>query len=87
MAVHGAFLLVGCSPSEPRACGSSQPLAYTLIGHTPNGGDLKEETRTEDISATPPGSGPEVIVDVEEGRPATIAIPGGCKAGALHSGA
>lgn len=51
------------APQSPaQGGGSSQLLAYSLIGHTRTGEDLKEATRTEKVSATPPDGGPEVIV-------------------------
>lgn len=38
-------------PLEPPPACSGQPLAHTLIGHTSDGGDLKEAARTERVSA------------------------------------
>lgn len=49
------------APQSPARWGggsSSQPLAYSLIGHTATGEDLKEATRTEKVSAAPPDGGP-----------------------------
>lgn len=54
MVIYGTLLLVGCSPSEPSLVGgSSQPLAYALVDHISDGGDLKEENKSEGVSVLP----------------------------------
>lgn len=40
-----------CSPWEPLPACSGQPLAHTFVGHTSDGGDLKEAAGTEGVSA------------------------------------